>query len=58
MQDLLWFSGITWNTPIRDIGWSYVAALALGALITRLAREILKHSEGPPDRNGPSHPSQ
>lgn len=34
MDDLLWFHGITWHTPIRDIGWTYlVIACLLGFAI-------------------------
>lgn len=37
MADLLWFSGITFDTPMRDIGWTWlfliVAVLALIGLV-------------------------
>ena len=29
MDDLLWFSGITLDTPLQDIGWTYVLVLGL-----------------------------
>lgn len=31
-MDLLWFSGIGWDTPLRRIGWSYVFLATLVTL--------------------------
>lgn len=45
MGDLLWFSGITWHTPLREIGWTYVAIAAGIGLVVYLASKI--------DRGGP-----
>lgn len=36
LDDLLWFNGITLNTPLRDIGWSYVVILVLVFAALRL----------------------
>lgn len=40
-MDLLWLSGIGWDTPLRDIGWSYVflAGLVI-ALVHLVVREM------------------
>lgn len=29
-NDLLWWDGITWDTPLNQIGWTYIAVGALG----------------------------
>lgn len=34
MATLHWWSGITWDTKIRDIGWTYIV---LGVLLIFLA---------------------
>lgn len=36
MEDLLWFSGIHWNTPLRDIGWSYVIISGLLMILVHM----------------------
>lgn len=41
MNELLWWHGIGWDTPLRDIGWSYVACIILGALVVHLVRKAL-----------------
>lgn len=34
MKDLLWWHGLTWDTPLRDIGWTYVAiAVGIGLVV-------------------------
>lgn len=42
MADLLWWSGITMQTPVNEIGWTYVVLavllLALVLLTTHLVR--------------------
>lgn len=41
MDDLLWFSGITWHTPMRDIGWTYVLiAVLLGVAIHSVVKAL------------------
>lgn len=42
MSDLLWFHGITGQTPIRDIGWTYVLLIMLGGLLTWLIKSIFR----------------
>ena len=42
MNDLLWFSGITWHTPMRDIGWTYVAMLILGGVAIHFIGKAMK----------------
>jgi hypothetical protein len=42
VDDLLWFSGIGWHTPLRDIGWTYVAALSLGAFAVYYVRKAFR----------------
>jgi hypothetical protein len=42
LNDLLWFSGITWDTPLRDIGWSYVFVLALIVLLIYCIKQVGK----------------
>lgn len=39
---LLWWDGITWDTPLRDIGWTYIVLLVLGAMLVRALRELRK----------------
>lgn len=34
-MDLKWLSGITWDTPMRDIGWTWVALLVGVVVIVR-----------------------
>lgn len=42
MDDLLWFHGITWHTPIRDIGWTYLVMLGLGGWATAVVRRAFR----------------
>lgn len=42
MDDLLWFSGITWHTPMRDIGWSYVLIAVLLGVAIHLVGEAFR----------------
>src|ERR1044072_2994765 len=42
VDDLLWFSGITWHTQLRDIGWTYVTALALAAFAVYYVRKAFR----------------
>lgn len=42
MKELLWFHGITWDTPLRDIGWTYVVMLAIGGVLIYVGREIFR----------------
>jgi hypothetical protein len=42
MNDLLWWNGITPDTPLRDIGWSYVFVLGLLALAVHFLCKGLK----------------
>ncbi len=42
MEDLLWFSDIHWNTPLSDIGWTYVLMLALGAIATHAIKQAIR----------------
>lgn len=41
-MDLLWWDGITWHTPLREIGWSYVFLLLLGGFLTHVLRQLWK----------------
>lgn len=42
MSDLLWFHGITWETSLRDIGWTYVVMIILGGLLTWTIKHIFR----------------
>lgn len=39
---LLWFSGITWHTPLNQIGWTYIVVGALGMYAGILIKRIFK----------------
>lgn len=45
MNDLLWWHGIGWNTPLNQIGWYYVAVGALVVLAIHLIRKAWKDPE-------------
>ena len=55
MSDLLWFKGITWNTPIGDIGWTWVflfgLIIALAINVYKIYEAITTRSKGGGDES-------
>jgi hypothetical protein len=37
-----WFEGIGWNTPVRDIGWTYVLLAFLISLLIYFIVRLIK----------------
>lgn len=46
MDDLLWFQGIHWDTPLRDIGWTYMFGLGLGSLLVWQVKKMIREIKG------------
>lgn len=42
MFNLLWFHGITSDTPLREVGWTYVLVAFLVGLVIHLIGKALK----------------
>lgn len=42
MLSLLWFSGINFDTPIGDIGWTYVVLLLLIVFVIYMCIKLVR----------------
>lgn len=42
MSSLKWFSGITWGTPVREIGWTWIVLAAMSVTTVVLIVRMVK----------------